>query len=179
MAVRYDTRVGFGGPPWGQLGPGCRVIADATLGIVVAACQAGLAQNAWWSITAGALSAVAYVTVPAQLEVAVFVTVGAWLAASQIAGLGVWVGILAGAAVTNTSTLYLAGLTVLVATMATPVEVALIATILISAAVLAVVGYAIVLRPTRKIAQASPPTEPKPEFSEDPEQGAILPTMLM
>ena len=179
MAFRYDTRVGFGGPPWRQLGPGCRIVADATLGFVVAACQAGLVRGTWWSIAAGGLSAVAYLAVPAQLEALVFVIVGVWLAASQIATKGVWIGILAGAAAADTTTLYLFGLTALVAAMATPVDMALIATILISIAVMIVIVYAVAVRPTRKlVAQVAPKEESRP-LLEDPERGAIVPTMLM
>lgn len=171
MAVRYDARVGFGGAPWGQLGPGCRVVTDATLGVVVAAGQAGLVQNTWWSITAGALAAAAYLAVPARLEGVLFGIVGIWLAASQVGTAGVWIGILVGAAVTDTTTLYLAGLTLLVASMSTPVDVALMATIFISAAVLAVIVYAVRVRPTRKVTPRQAPP--------DPERGAIVPTLLM
>ena len=117
-----------------------------------------------------------YAAVPARLEPLFVCVVGVWLAASQVATPPVWQGLLIAAAATDTSTLFLVGVTVMVGATTAPVEAALILTVGISAVVLAVIGWALYTRPTRKVARASPVAKPEPDY----ERGAVvLPTLVM
>ena len=181
MAVRLSSWLGLDRTTWRKLGPGCRVIADAALGSVVATVAAGLIEKTWWSYAAAALASIFYTALPSSFDATAFVIIGSWLAASQTTTVEVWYGLLIGAALGNTSALWVAGLTFLVAMLATPVDTALLITFLISAGVVGAIGYVLLVRPPKKIvARATSKREPHPGYSADfEEDAALLPDLLM
>lgn len=183
MAVRLPSRLGLDRFTWGELGPSCRVFADASLGFVVVAVTAGLTKDTWWSYLGAALASAAYIATPSSHDPFLAIVIGLYLAATQVSLEFHWFGILIGSALTDTSSFWVLGVTILVAMLSSPLDTALVITFTISAALVAMIGWVLYKRPTRKIARAAAPRKdddiervPLMTFENEP---ALIPDMIM
>jgi hypothetical protein len=174
MAVRYSTRIGLDSPGWYFVGPGCRVIADAAFAAVVINATVSFRATEWWAHAGAVLLTTAYLAIPERLESLFLLLALLWIASSQIVTLYDWVGLLAGAALTDTSTAFVAALTIIVAMSTTPADYAVTLTFALAICITAVIAYMLFARPTRKLT----PTSLREVETAD-ESTSIVPRMIM
>ena len=160
MAVRYCAWIGLDRASLCRVGPGDRVAADAAFGaVVLTVCAAALDRGAT-HVAAAALAVAAYAATPPQLEALLAAATYAWLAAGSTVTETHLYGVLIGAVATDTSTLWLAVLTAMVAAMAV-VDKALGITFGLSLVVVAAVAWILLARPTRKVARVADQVQPE------------------
>lgn len=155
MAIRHSARIGLDSPGWYFVGPGCRVIADAALAAVIINATVSFRSTEWWAHAGAVLLTTAYLAVPQSLEPVFLVLALLWLASAQLTTVYDSVGLLAGAALTDTSTAFVAFLALVVAMSTSPADYAMTLTFALAICITAVVAYILFARPTRKIVPTS------------------------